>query len=367
MDTEHLLMVTFYDNNGDLALGTFEANYRTGFSDAESFEITADQFDTSRLDDDGDGLSNIAELIAGTDPLLSNVDLPDIMFSDTVGTNFTFFEETVDVAAYYEAELLALALPIEIHEETIADNRPQHFQSDTRDIVISVDGNGTYSKIHYEEPGQDQPSRRSSVGTRSQQADTVSWSGTQLHDRSTVTYNGYLEMVFETSNTKIGRELFQNTSGTRTGKEDRIEDIDNVVEHSYEVVLDLDSIDSENTCAVLYGVFSYSLETNLATDSPVLIEQILSRDSTDASWAWTRTSNRDGEENSRGEALELNQRFYCNFLVNYQIASSRLGFSGFTQRCSSDDDSMPPPLRHSMLKRARILCTMAQELNLTSH
>lgn len=68
VNTENELIVTFSDNNGAITVGSFEQAFRTGSDASETIRISADQFDTERWDDDGDGISNIDELIVGINP-----------------------------------------------------------------------------------------------------------------------------------------------------------------------------------------------------------------------------------------------------------------------------------------------------------
>ena len=67
IDTENLLTVLFSDDNGGITLGSVELLFRTGANASETVQIAADQFDIERWDIDGDNVSNLDELIAGTD------------------------------------------------------------------------------------------------------------------------------------------------------------------------------------------------------------------------------------------------------------------------------------------------------------
>lgn len=85
ISTTDLLSVFFNDDNGALTLGSFETEYRTGTNESESFQITADQFDVDSWDSDNDGVSNLAESIAGTSPVNPAGAVRILLFSETRG------------------------------------------------------------------------------------------------------------------------------------------------------------------------------------------------------------------------------------------------------------------------------------------
>ena len=94
-DTADNLVVTFVDRNGEIVLGTYETSYRTGTSGSETIQVSADQFETVRWDDDSDGVSNLAELLTGSDPLVAG----------TAGQSTTRVNFGINVPAYMSNEL----------------------------------------------------------------------------------------------------------------------------------------------------------------------------------------------------------------------------------------------------------------------
>ncbi|MFT6305626.1 MAG: type 1 glutamine amidotransferase [Halioglobus sp.] len=101
-NTEHLLVVTFYDGIGDVTLASFEQDFITGTSDFEAYTITADQFNTDRWDNDSDGVSNINDSFPGTEaPESARV----LLFSETRD----FRHSSIEIALGALEELVASA------------------------------------------------------------------------------------------------------------------------------------------------------------------------------------------------------------------------------------------------------------------
>ncbi len=99
--TESQLSVTFFDRNGEITLASFETDFVTGTNTSESLRITVDQFDSGRWDDDGDGISNLDELIDGT----YTSGLRVLLFSETQG----FRHDSIPAALSALEELAATA------------------------------------------------------------------------------------------------------------------------------------------------------------------------------------------------------------------------------------------------------------------
>jgi len=102
-DTENLLTVTFSDRNGAITLGSVENTFRTGTSASENIQISANQFNTDRWDDDNDGVSNLDELIAGTNPAGGEAPMPVQAAIELVpDKTFRITWQTISNASFYQ-------------------------------------------------------------------------------------------------------------------------------------------------------------------------------------------------------------------------------------------------------------------------
>ncbi len=62
------LRVVFYDHFGSTTLATYDSSVETAGQTTQNFTVSADEFDSAVWDNDDDGVSNLDELNAGTDP-----------------------------------------------------------------------------------------------------------------------------------------------------------------------------------------------------------------------------------------------------------------------------------------------------------
>lgn len=299
-DTENPVTITFYDENGGIALASINTDFTTGAGDEHSFEITADQWEIDRWDSDGDGISNLMELAQGGDPRSATNAIQPL--ADNFVHAFSFIP-TIESGFYHlESDIPELGEPVSIDDDTFVGGE---FGSTTttRDITLSADGNGTYSDTWFNFIYGDKAGIRNWNGTRSSQGNTVSWSGkVEVQLASSIAYPNY-DDNFEVSSTISGQELKQ--VATSTINYPRFRNPGRLV-HGYDIVLDLDSMDADGKCAILHG--------SLTQTRGILAEEIqvytANRTTSDARWEWTISTN---ENVVSGESSSIKNRFYCDF------------------------------------------------------
>ncbi len=308
VNTEHALTVWFYDNNGGTTLGTAEQTLATDNNSTQIVTVNANDFDTERWDDDSDSVSNLEELRVGTDPFESNAltttpDLQDAYFTPYSGWS-------ASAAEYYESNIRELDFPVDINTTDFIDRLPFTSETTVTTIALSETGNGTYSETYDFFIALDMPFNETSVATRSSDKTTVSWSGTDSFYGSN-RYYGAAEHLFETVNTIKGNTLIQQGNGTLVLKRHASDNTGNTLNYNYNLVLDLDSINDENTCKILYGSSYHSFDNTI--DDTGLAESTIVRDVTDEYWYWEDTS---AGETTSGKAIEREDRLYCDYKFN---------------------------------------------------
>lgn len=92
-DTALPLNIVFYDDNGATPLASIEQEVVTGSNASFTIRITADDFDTGRWDSDGDGISNLEELLMSGDMAAS---VRVLLFSETRGFRHPSIETALD-------------------------------------------------------------------------------------------------------------------------------------------------------------------------------------------------------------------------------------------------------------------------------
>ena len=302
-DAELPLSVTFYDGNGDVTLARYENKFRTGTGDLEIYKITADQFDTNRWDEDGDGVSNSVELRAGLNALVN----------DTVDL------ETRELTRLPE-ELRLISAMSGNYEHMIPAERPYflHTEIDTPLIyepvvtdgishVVTIDidesGNGSVSDKYLRTETSNRQFRNR-VATRSQTDNAITWQGTDYWLGSSA-YRG------EDVDFTITSEVIDEVTRTQEGIIHK-EDIGTGEPHK-DVSYALTGIvvDDSTWCEPVAGSMVYEGVFQLSTGTVDSLTT-LSKEADDLYWT-VRVTTHDGHILEEYLTLSVQITFFCDF------------------------------------------------------
>lgn len=302
-DTEHLLSIVFFDENGGIVLGSFERQFRTGINGAEIFQVSANQFDTDRWDDDEDGVSNLDELIIGTDPRIDDDALLEVI--DTQPMSLLF------IANYFETQMPNERPYMDVEDQTV---------SERQGIIVSADidayGNGsmTVNTLPIVR-------RNSRQGDRLVSPDSIQWIGSWYYSDDYGLGQTFNSEVTVDGNT---RRLVENGSGSWIG----------TYTHRWETTVDVSGqlVDGTDFCEVATGTITETYSNNQDSDNIselVTTTLTITRESSEDFWRVSSVFERDGNIYTREYfARELsmhmirfgyqnlvseNDYFFCNF------------------------------------------------------
>ena len=198
-----LLVVTFSDDNGGLILATYEIGFRPSINGVESFVVNANDFNSESWDSDMDGISNLSEVIAGTNPLEASQEVLEV-------------RDSIEMRYSYRVPQLELLLPeARPYTETsvLSDPTECEFINDcttiTRDIELNESGAGSIFHIRdFDGAGSRNNDVTESTATRLVDSDSVTWSGTWSHTFET----DFLETeAFSVVTTRLDNQLIRQT------------------------------------------------------------------------------------------------------------------------------------------------------------
>ena len=270
-NTEQLLSIVFVDENGGIELGSFNQQYRTGINAAEVFQVTADQFNTNQLDFDGDGHSNLDELIAGTDPRVDEDSLLTVVDNQPMSLVF--------VANYFES-LLSNERP---YMGTDDDSLSEYAGTSA---TAEIDANGNGSLFAFTLPHV-RNNRRN--GERLALENSVQWNGSWSFSD-----DFHLNQTFTSEVSADGdtRRLVEEGSGSWTG----------TFSHRWNTVVDVTGqlIEGSDYCEVHSGTITETYTTNQDGISTTTLT--ITRESVDDLWRVENVTEREGGISS-GEYL----------------------------------------------------------------
>jgi len=299
-NTERLLTIVFSDDNGNIELGSYEEIYGTGFNDAELVQIMSDQFDTDRWDFDEDGISNLDELITGTDPLVDEESLLPIIDSQPMSLLF--------VANYYEDKLPG-ERPFMGTQEDI-----EHEMYSGTSTTADIDENGNGSLFVNTLPTIYNNNRS---GERIVLENSVQWSGSWNYSD-----DFWLNQTFNSEITVEGdtRRLAEQGSGSWVG----------TYHHGWVTTVDVTGhlIEGTSFCKVVSGTITERYNNNYNGRRATTLT--ITRESADDFWRVSKVDDRDGEiATSEYFARELSMHM-IRFGYQNKVSKNDYFFCDFT-------------------------------------
>ena len=293
-NSEQQLTITFSDRNGDIELGRLQRTYNTGEGPTHSIIINADEFDT-RADTDGDGVSNLAELIAGSDPLVpDNNSLP-------IRGMYSGYANALVLQPYEVPQLRNL--PYSAHSfEPVGSSALSPTRTTTRTLEFDANGNGThfYTTTFNSESFYFLQLRE---GTRTHTGNSIVWSG---DDYSFGTSHELARDIdFHVEATRIDEQRLQidasyNTEYLHPSKQGEFE----VQTYSLSVVTQYDP----RTCLPDRGTF-----TNTFTDTNQNYTRVITLTKNEGDEYWHVVRTRNGEVFDEYLTPWLNMEVYCRY------------------------------------------------------
>lgn len=297
-NTEHELVITFFDANGALTLGQYVSLFTTGTNESEFYQVSAEQFSTESWDQDNDGLSNLAELLVGTNPLVNEDALLDLR--DTY-----FVNSIIPVSEYYELRVPESRPYFEYSEEFPTTD----FYTDRTTHVISINinqlGTGSFSdRYRFAGAANRDITIINQEASRTKTENSIVWGGTYERSNSGSGVANDISFSIETKKT-------DQTTFLQTGHIEREETgVSNGIVQSLSYSL-AGSVGSETTlCEPTTGTVTNNTRY-IHSNLPHTVATI-SKTADDSYWA-VSVATPDGEILENYSVRTLSANFYCSF------------------------------------------------------